>query len=30
MNTACIVQQKNFINLIIEYILSELAKAGEN
>ena len=30
MNTACIVLQKHFINFLIEYILSELAKAGEN
>ena len=30
MNTAFIVRQKNFINFLIEYILYELAKAGEN
>ena len=28
LNTACIVQQKNFFNFLIEYILSKLAKAS--
>ena len=30
LNTACIAQQKKFINFLTEYILSELAKASEN